>query len=123
MTTGNTFLRPKEAAEAARQLTTIADELEQKLNASVGRIKAIHAKGSQVWGDDEPGQKFLESYDNGGGGAATNTLDAATRYTDVLTDVGPLVSEAVAGTVDVDQALGDAIKKLTAEPVASPPEI
>ncbi|MFI5955618.1 hypothetical protein [Cryptosporangium sp. NPDC051539] len=123
MTDGNTFLRPKEAAEAARQLTTIADELERKISVSVGRIRAIHGKGAAVWGDDDPGHKFVENYDKGGNGAASKTLEASTRYVDVLTDVGPMVSKAVEGTVDVDQALGDAIKKLTAQPVAPPPEI
>ncbi|TQS43821.1 hypothetical protein [Cryptosporangium phraense] len=123
MTDGNTFLRPKEAADAARRLTAIADDLERKISGSVGRIRAIHGKGNAVWGGDEPGQKFVENYDKGGNGAASKTLEAATRYTDVFGDVGPLVSKAVQGTVDIDQALGDEIKKLTAQPVAPPPEI
>ena len=123
MTEGNTFLRPKAAAEAAAQLTTIADDLERKLGASVARIKAIHARGTQVWGDDEPADAFLKNYDKGHHGAATETMDAATRYADVLTDVGPAVTKAVNGTVDVDQALGEAITKLTGEPAGPPPVI
>ena len=121
MTDGTTFLRPKAAAQAATQLSTIAEDLERKLGASVARIKAIHAKGTQIWGDDAPGDAFLKNYDKGRHGAATETLDAATRYTDVLTDVGPAVTKAVEGTVDVDQALGEAITKLTGEPAGPPP--
>ncbi|SHN03256.1 hypothetical protein [Cryptosporangium aurantiacum] len=121
MTEGNTFLQPKAAARAAAELTTIADDLERKLGASAVRIRAIHAKGSQVWGNDAPGDEFLKNYNRGSRGAADEALDATTLYTDVLTDVGPAITNAIDGTVDVDQALGDAIKKLTAEPAGPPP--
>lgn len=123
MNTGDTFLKPTAAARAAQKLTTIADDLEKKVSASAARIRGIHAKGSQVWGDDKPGDQFVKDYDKGGNGAASGTLEAATRYTDVLTDIGPMVTKAVAGTVDVDEGLGAAIKKLTAEPVSPPPQI
>jgi len=123
MTDGSTFLRPKQAANAAGQLTSIADELERKLQASAARINAIHAKGTQVWGDDEPGDVFVKNYNRGGNGAASAALDAAKRYTDVLTDVGPMVTQAVDGSVDVDQAVGEAIKKLTGQQAGPPPEI
>ncbi|EXG79269.1 hypothetical protein [Cryptosporangium arvum] len=120
MTDGSTFLRPKQAARAAIQLASIADDLKAKLDASVARIKAIQAKGTQVWGDDEPGTQFVKNYNKGGDGAASATLDAATRYADVFTDVGPIVTRAIDGTVDVDMAVGEAISKLTGQ-LGNPP--
>ena len=123
MTDGSTFLRPSQAARAARELTTIAEDLQRKLDVATARIKAIQARGAQVWGDDEPGREFAKNYDKGGDGAASATLAATTRYADVFTDVGPLITQAVAGTVDVDQAVGEALTKLSGQPVGSPPEI
>lgn len=116
MTDGSTFLQPTTAARAAHQLTTIADDLKTKLDSSVARIRAIQAKGTQVWGDDEPGHAFVKNYDRGGDGAASGTLDAATRYADVFAKVGPLVTRAIDGTVDVDSAVGEAVRRLTGQP-------
>ncbi|MFG1920459.1 hypothetical protein [Cryptosporangium sp. NPDC048952] len=123
MTDGSTFLQPKQAARAALQLTTIAEDLKSKLDTSVARIRAIQAKGTQVWGDDEPGTEFVKNYDKGGDGAASGTLDAATRYADVFVDVGPIVTRAINGTVDVDQAVGEAITKLTGQPGEPSPDL
>jgi hypothetical protein len=123
MTDGSTFLRPKQAARAAQQLTTIAEDLKGKLDTSVARIRAIQAKGPQVWGDDDPGHEFVKNYDKGGDGAASGTLDATTRYAEVFTEIGPIVTRAIDGTVDVDLAVGQAITKLTGEPAGPPTDI
>ena len=123
MTDGRTFLRPKQAARAAQQLTTIAEDLKSKLDTSAARIRAIQAKGTQVWGDDDPGREFVKNYDKGGDGAASSSLEAAARYADVFTQVGPIVTRAIDGTVDVDQAVGEAIRKLTGQPAGPQPDV
>ncbi|MEU4680152.1 hypothetical protein [Micromonospora sp. NPDC023737] len=96
-----TFVNPDGARDGARQLGAAGHTLASRWAQHAATISSLNA--SAPWGTDDPGKEFNKHYLEGGDDApATNVIGGGKTIVDLVKVLGPDVTSAVDGTVEVD---------------------
>ena|SRR5215211_2215006 len=100
-----TRLDPASASAAARKLTGVGIALETAWKEARAEITRFNGAKPTPWGDDDAGKAFDENYSNGGSdeSPANQALKVGDELVAKMKELGPLVQQAINGTVDSDE--------------------
>ncbi len=98
-----TRLDPESASEAARKLTGVGMALETAWKEARAEIARLN--GAQPWGTDDPGKAFDDNYSKGNSdeSPAKQALKAGDELVAKVKELGPLVQQAIGGTIAADE--------------------
>lgn len=100
-----TFVNPAAALEAASRLTQTGADFVTQYNALKSRIEGYH--NDAPWGTDEVGVQFAEKYlPAGEEEGARGVLSGISSLGETLSQVGPIITDSVTGTVATDDETG-----------------
>jgi hypothetical protein len=106
-----TRLDPESASEAARKLTGVGMALETAWKEARAEITRLN--GAQPWGTDDPGKAFDDNYSKGSSdeSPAKLALKAGDELVAKVKELGPLVQQAIGGTIAADEFTAKLFKK------------
>jgi hypothetical protein len=98
-----TRLDPASASAAARKLTGVGNALDTAWAEVKAEIMRIN--GTTPWGKDEAGEGFDKNYSKGNSpdSPALKALELGDQMVAKMKELGPLVQEAIKGTVSSDE--------------------
>ncbi|ABP52967.1 hypothetical protein [Salinispora tropica] len=97
-----TFVHPEGVRAGAGQLGAAGSMLARRWAQHAATIEMLN--GNSPWGADEYGKEFNKHY-LGGDAIATTVLDGGQTIVERVQLLGPIVSSAVDGTVEMDEAV------------------
>lgn len=103
-----TFVNPSGAKSGAAEFTSTAESMYSTWSQAASTIRALN--GDQPWGHDDPGKEFNKNY-LAGEGFANQALDGGDAVMKKLREIGPGVTSAVDGTVEVDDVIAKWFKQ------------
>lgn len=98
-----TRLDPASASAAAKKLTGVGNALDTAWSEVKAEITRLN--GTAPWGKDEAGEGFDKNYSKGNSedSPARQALKAGDELVAKMKELGPLVQQAINGTVDSDE--------------------